>query len=62
MLANAQAVTWNVVTWNVVTNLHHGKMLCTVMSLEESISCPALDQDTAKRPEIDRVIPACRYN
>ena len=28
--------------------LHHGKMLCAVVRLEQSISCPALDQDAAK--------------
>lgn len=37
--------------------LHHAKMLATIVRLEQCVACPALDQYTTERPQIDGVRP-----
>ena len=38
--------------------LHHREVFATVVGLEERVACPALDEDTAERPQVDWVRPA----
>lgn len=41
-----------------IAHLHHAEMLRAVVRLEEGVACPALDEDTAERPQVDRMRPA----